>query len=259
MPTQSTSTVVSRFAVAASVAALSLSARAADITWENKTGDWTQDELWDGGAAPGPEDVVIFKSGEMTITNAVEFGQEFHIGKGGTGVLTIEATGSVTGSCYHVGRDGGNGTMIVDGGSVKATFPSDNWYGCFNIGYHWNKQPVQGLVQLNSGTIEANQVSVGRTPGAVGRLEISGGELIDSGDFIIGNDGLDEGSGNTSHGEVVVTGGKLLANAVRVANGSASTGSFLVEGGVVNSGGLNIATSGDAVGSVRITSTSAIP
>ena len=74
MPTQSSTTVASRLIVAATVAALSLSACAADITWEAKTGDWTQDELWDGGVAPGPEDTASFKSGEMTITNAVEFG-----------------------------------------------------------------------------------------------------------------------------------------------------------------------------------------
>ncbi|MBQ3808425.1 MAG: hypothetical protein II840_10775 [Kiritimatiellae bacterium] len=252
MPTQSSSTVVSRLAVAASVAALSLSARAAEITWENKTGDWTQDELWNGGVAPGPEDVVSFKSGEMTITNDVQFGDEFHIGKGGTGVLTIEATGSVTGGCYHVGRDGGNGTMIVDGGFVKATL--SDWYGSFNVG--WGDNSV-GLVQLKSGTIEPKHVAIGRSPSATGRLEISGGEFIagSSADFNIGHDGSnDKGVAN---GEVVVTGGRLLSSGggnLSVAAGKSSIGEVAIAGGVVeNSKGLRIGGASNAVGRITMT------
>ena len=251
MTTQSSSTVVSRLAVAASVAALSISARAADITWENKTGDWTQDELWNGGVAPGSEDVASFKSGEMSITNAVQFGDEFHIGKSGTGVLTIEPTGAVTGGCYHVGRDGGTGTMIVNGGSVKATKSSGNWYGCFNIAWGSNSK---GLVQLKSGTIEANHAAVGRSRAATGRLEISGGEFRALGDFNIGHDGIE--SGNVSRGEVVITGGRLLGSGgnINVASGSSSSGEMSIQGGVVeNSKQLRIGGSEKAVGRLTMT------
>ena len=252
MTTQSSSTVVSRLAVAASVAALSISARAADITWENKTGDWTQDELWNGGVAPGPEDIVSFKSGEMTITNAVEFGQEFHIGKQGAAVVTIGENAAITGGCYHVGRDpNGNGTMIVDGGSVKATGTS--WWGSFNAGYlSWGTN-ARGLVQLKSGTIEANHVAIGRSATATGRLEISGGEFKaeSSADFNIGHDN------DNAHGEVVITDGKLLASGggnLNVAAGKSSTGEVILEGGLVeNSKGLRIGGASNAVGRVTVT------
>ena len=91
--------------MAASIAALSLSATAADITWENKTGDWTQVELWNGGVAPGSEDVASFKSGEMSITNAVQLSREKVAGLVLWAAAAVLKDDAISGYCmfYHCG------------------------------------------------------------------------------------------------------------------------------------------------------------
>ena len=243
-----------RHAVLAATAAVATTMSVADSVWENQTGDWSSSELWTGDGAPDSEKKVSVRSGELTVFETAEFGAELFLAVGGgkTAVLTVGENGALVGGCYHVGRDGGNGTLVVNGGSVKTT--KNEWYGSFNVGWGDNST---GLVQLKSGTIEAHHVAIGRSPSSVGRLEISGGEFKaeQNHDFNIGNDGSN--SKGIARGEVVVTGGKLLASGgsnINVAAGGSSVGEITIQGGLVESSkGLRIGGSANAAGRVTMT------
>jgi len=157
------------------------------------------------------------------------------VGGGGTGFLTIENGGTVSGFAGFLGNEpGGMGTVTVGSGST--------WTLTQNVEVGRVAGTTGSLTIENGGTVNSAGFSVGGgsggRPGGTGTVIIETGGLLTSGSGTIGNQ---------SSGMVTVDGTWTDRGLLTV--GSGATGTLTVEnGGLVTSGGLT--TVGNASGTM---------
>lgn len=209
-----------------------------------------------------------------------------------------------TGGAYHLAPDGVGGDYWVDGGSNWNT--SGNWAAgvpdgtdTVNIDRPTVAPPIVGwtphnVVQVTNTTPQASIVNVGTASNnSLGQVQInndgrltvhdttnigqvqgsngvvtvaSGGELINNGNFIVGDAGTGthnvSGStettgkviiGNQSTGNGTVTVGGSMLNHDTLAVGENGTGRLIVSGSVETDGKVVIANQGNSTGSVLVT------
>ena len=171
---------------------------------------------------------MIFSGGSLTVAKSGNGTGELFMGQdaGHKSEITLDNGANWTLGAIHIGRDTGEGKLIIDGNSTL-TLNYPDWYGCINLG--WGSLGTKGTLILKSGSkIEANgYICAGRGVNTVGLLDIQGGTLTTTGSIGAGHE-------NNSTGTVqVATGATVNANEILIGNNAASTGYFNMAGGEV--------------------------
>ena len=186
MSTQSTSSIVSRLAVAASIAALSLSATAETRFWADSNGaseKFNRAESWD----PAP--------GSMESTA----GDTFVLNKGEDKIAVVEGGDDVTVGklCVGQGENNRGGRLDVTGGSLNVA-------GDFIVGDDTGASAASNIVRVTGSTVGAKKLYVGKS--GKGEFTLEGGSLVldsGNGDITLCDGANDEATVNFISGQVV--------------------------------------------------------
>jgi hypothetical protein len=197
------------------LAVMAGSALAADVVWTNAGTDglWTNPGNWSGGVPTlatsdkakvvklAPDDAHInagmtaectwlvigdnvsggvhMTGGAFNISGAGDSWSIIAYGPSDVGVFTMDGGTVTTNNRFYVGFQG-NGTVNMNGGTM-------NIGGTFGIGYGEGFTTARGYVYLNGGTINVTSTSgtnlnMSSPAGCLGKLDISGGTLVLTGD-----------------------------------------------------------------------------
>ncbi len=111
-----------RFALCAAVSLAAFALQAETVKWNGTSGNWSNGSIWEGGAAPGKEDIAFFRQNRGTVTidgdyevYAVQVQQH----PSSENPVTLAGTGSLvaTGSTFIVNT---SRRLIIDGPAVTA-------------------------------------------------------------------------------------------------------------------------------------------
>jgi len=216
-------------------------ARGDDTTWTAGSGNFTDIANWNNGS-PESKDWLINNGGtaELSVTffplggflgfdpgqsgnltvlnNGYLFGDtNLAVGRGGSGILTIEAGGRVNRKGLFIAAgDGSQGLVQIDGGELTLN-------DILHIGY----RGAGNLTLTGNGTITSNRTDIGGFNDATGSATITNGVLQNTGAIFVGVEGNGtlqvnpQGTVNSestyvgqtpgSAGLVTVSGGKLNA------------------------------------------------
>lgn len=232
--------------------------------------DWTVNTNWDGGVTPtiGGWTVNLAIGNTPIITTAVDnTGADSFVGTGGnTGVLDINAGGSIDSSTkwLFVGGDNGsagNGTMNVNTGG---SYTSDNQIRFGRSGGTGNLNVDGGTVSVSAldeggGTTTINISNGGTVAATAGNIRMPlGGGSMDSGSIsATGQIFIGGGAGNSSF---TMSGGSLTSGTwLPIGIGAGSVANLDVSGGSVDVSSANagsfttIGANNDAIGTVTMT------
>ena len=147
------------------------------------------------------------------------------LGSSGTAEVTLDQGGTLSAGSIHVGRDGGTGTLVLNGGNLALNAP--DWWGSLNIGWGDNSK---GTVRVERGTYAySGYTCVGRGNGSVGIFEMRGGVFNVDAWMGVGHEA-------NSTGVVVVAGGNLNVSTLSIGHEkSAAVGRVTVNGGELRS------------------------
>ena len=271
MPTQSSSTLVSRLAVAASVAALSLSVTADTYKWDNAGGDnrRANGENWylSGSdprehAAPtlevdceqGNGDTSVLHAGETFTAKSLYFGnygtpatvtvtngtftvaEDVTIGHYGANAQFNVFDGEVTVRRFVVGNWGShdNNTLNIYGGNVTLTGEGSPWPGTLVLGLQTESR---GDVLVKGGTVTVN-----------------GGVKVGFSNFTnIGGPSADNNSSITVDGGSLSASGTIAVADSDNADGNGSGRIYVKSGSLSTDSNLNISVTSNSWGQVDIT------
>ncbi len=204
-----------------SAVVLTVSAQAADLTWDNgaATGNWnTTDSNWSGSTwASGENAIFNTSTGAITLTEAISAGSFTF------GLPNANLTGSFSGSALSISgdllaqADGNNGP-----GGPNLAFSN-------NVTVTGDLKIARRVVEITGGTFTANRVL---SAGSWGRLLVSGGNVTIT-------NGIDDSINGGNTMSVVLFGGSLSTPFIKTTS-AGFTG--LPNDGVVLSGGTLIAT-----------------
>ena len=112
---------------------------------------------------------------------AVVFGS----GQSTEGELTVSDSGIVTANGLRAGRDGGKGTVVVDGGSIYVQYQgTENEASAIGVGEHGSDELSTlvvkggGKITLDGSSQNSPQFDIGRNEGAKGSVEVTGADSI---------------------------------------------------------------------------------
>lgn len=147
------------------------------------------------------------------------------LGSSGTAEVTLDQGGTLSAGSIHVGRDGGTGTLVLNGGNLALNAP--DWWGSLNVGWGDNSK---GTVRVERGTYACSGYTcVGRSNGSLGIFEMRGGVFNVDAYMGVGHDA-------NSTGVVVVDGGNLNVSNLSIGHEkSAAVGRVTVNGGELRS------------------------
>ncbi len=266
MPTQSSLSIVSRLAVAASIAALSLSATAEDYKWDNNGGDnrMANGDNWylSGSpadnrtrAVPAQSDHAEISSSAPAELNANESFSvaSMYVGRGGESdtnhpkVDLKDGTFTVAGNLM-LGHWGERSEMNILGGTVTLGSLSignlgSRFYNKFNVSGN-GAVTIQGELKLGTETKDAR-----------GEMTVSGGSVNVQGKVSVGNCNLSEvGGADAFKSTLSVSGGTMTAASMEVGNATSAGGQVTVSGnGVLTvSGDLSVGNAQGAVGYLTV-------
>jgi len=193
-------------------------------------------ELTLSGASSTLRGTVAVNGGRLNVTGTVNPGATFGtttVGSGAatSGALYVPAGGSYSSATYTIGANAtGVGSIVVSGGSLAATTAAitAGFASIGNGGY--------GGLFLSSGTVTTPRLETGATitPASVGVIQVSGGILTTTGDFILIRNG---------QGEFTTTGGSVLRSAPTASISLGETGinaTMNVAGGLVDNSGQTV-------------------
>jgi len=185
----------------------------------------------------GSDHWIFGSNGGIGIGNhsggAISINNEFWIGQaaGSTGTYNLSNTGSMTvNSWVAIGREGGNGTMNMTGGTFTKTgggnfIVGDNSQGLFNQsggalsinGELWVGQgggATNANYNLSAGSVSVNNwIAVGRN-GGTGTLTMTGGTLTKTGGGSMTIGGGGTGTVNASAGLIDIQSGNIYVGEV---------------------------------------------
>ena len=266
MPTQSSSSFVSRLAVAASAAALSLSATADNYKWDNNGGDnrMANGDNWylSGSpadnrtrAVPAQSDHAEISSSAPAELNANESFSvaSMYVGRGSESdtnhpkVDLKDGTFTVAGNLM-LGHWGERSEMNILGGTVTLGSLSignlgSRFYNKFNVSGN-GAVTIQGELKLGTETKDAR-----------GEMTVSGGSVNVQGKVSVGNCNLSEvGGADAFKSTLSVSGGTMTAASMEVGNATSAGGQVTVSGnGVLTvSGDLSVGNAQGAVGYLTV-------
>ena len=147
------------------------------------------------------------------------------LGSSGTAEVILDQGGTLSAGSIHVGRDGGTGTLVLNGGNLALNAP--DWWGSLNVGWGDNSK---GTVRVERGTYACSGYTcVGRSNSSLGIFEMRGGVFNVDAYMGVGHDA-------NSTGVVVVAGGNLNVSNLSVGHEkSAAVGRVTVNGGELRS------------------------
>lgn len=266
MPTQSSSSIVARLAVAVSAAALSLSATADTYKWDNNGGDnrMANGDNWylSGSpadnrtrAVPAQSDHAEISSSAPAELNANESFSvaSMYVGRGSESdtnhpkVDLKDGTFTVAGNLM-LGHWGERSEMNILGGTVTLGSLSignlgSRFYNKFNVSGN-GAVTIQGELKLGTETKDAR-----------GEMTVSGGSVNVQGKVSVGNCNLSEvGGADAFKSTLSVSGGTMTAASMEVGNATSAGGQVTVSGnGVLTvSGNLSVGNAQGAVGYLTV-------
>ena len=144
-------------------------------------------------------------------------------GSNGNGEVVLKEGGSISVGSLHIGRDGGTGSLVLDGGTLSLN--AGSWWGSINVA--WGTSST-GTLTVKSGTYSVPEyVCAGRTGNGV--FDMQGGTFRTDG-------WLSAGHESGSYGKIMVSGGTIKANTISVGHETAgAVGEMVVSGGDVYS------------------------
>ena len=177
-------------------------APAVTVNWTNASGDqnWFTASNWDIGVLPTLADTAIIKTlPGPTIANEGASSGIVRVGAGsGVGALTVDGGTLTTGTNLHMAQtQGSEGTLdmisgemnvgnnFIVGLSGSATLNMTS--GTVTVASDFriaNDSTAKGHVNLNGGTISANNFQMRPQPDAVGTMNIRAGTLTINGDML---------------------------------------------------------------------------
>lgn len=216
-------------------------AQAQNTTWTAGTGDFTTNANWSDGAAENKEwfinnggtaelSVTTFplggflgfdpgESGNLTIlNNGYLYGRtNLAVGRGGSGVLTVEAGGRVEREGLFVAAGtGSQGSVQINGGELTLS-------DILHIGY----RGVGSLTLTNTGTILSDKADIGGFDTATGTATITDGLWQNTTALFVGVDG---------NGTLTVNPlGRVVSESLYIGQATGSAGWVTVSGGNITS------------------------
>ncbi len=158
------------------VALLASNASAAQLDWTNGGGDndFANIANWSGGPFTAGDDYRIHMTGanraELGSDLAATTGSDLYVaahGVVGDGELLVTGGTNAFTNRMRVGRAGNTGTITVDGGSVSVPSSYSTWGDGGNA-----------FITMNGGTVNADRLTVGQSPGAwTADVDLTGGTL----------------------------------------------------------------------------------
>ncbi len=190
------------------------------------------------GAAKGSFQLT---GGKLNVTNKISLGERYTI-NGATeykseGSMTISGGTVTTPSITVANAEKSVGTVTVSGGTLKGTTT-------FNIG---NAANSTGTVTVSGGSLTTGTFNAGNAANSTGTVTVSNGE-INATTFVVGTNG--NGTLNMTGGSINATGEFILGRF------SGSTGVGLIDGGSVKVGSNLILASADTSSTASLTLTS---
>jgi autotransporter-associated beta strand protein len=196
--------------------------------------------------------LIEVDAGTVNANGAVTPG-DIRVGQGATGVGTVNiganSSVSMPGSWLTVGRQGGTGTLNVNGSIdtaklwVGGQWFDDNGTGTVNINTSSN-------ITANSTAFAAASIVLGQASGgsASGTINLTNGNVFANGELWVGAAGGASGTVNQYGGTVTSTRYFLIG-----VNGVGTTGTYNLYGGVVNaSTNYGVTSVGDQIGSTGV-------
>jgi outer membrane autotransporter protein len=257
-------------ATVALVAASTVSTRAQSEWTGRFSSNWFLSGNWIGGFPRQTDDANIntVTPNPTVISDPGALAQNLSVGPNGTGMLTIQAGGTLNTSSGTVGNlPGGLGTMTVTG-------PGSNWFNAGVVvvgGLGTGTLAIQdggtmnsaggslGLVAGSTGTVTVTGPGSGWSNGPSGGLNIGS---FGTGALTIANGGTvfnftaftaNIGNGAGSQGTVTVTGaGSSWINSSGVNIGNSGTGMLTIADNAVVAGPVTIATNAGSTGTLNI-------
>jgi len=179
------------------------------------------------------------QSGNLTVlNNGYLFGDtNLAVGRGGSGILTIEAGGRVNRKGLFVAAgDVSQGVVQIDGGELTLN-------DILHIGY----RGAGNLSLTGNGTITSNRTDIGGFNDATGSATITNGVLQNTGAIFVGVEG---------NGTLVVDPlGRVASESLYIGHSTGGTGSVTVSGGNVTLTGSNSTLAAGVSGNGNLTVT----
>ncbi|HXI83470.1 MAG TPA: thrombospondin type 3 repeat-containing protein [Verrucomicrobiae bacterium] len=197
----------------------------------------------------GSKGTVLMSGGQLTVTNAE------YVGYGsGQGIFTMTG-GTNTTPLLDIGN-GGTGTVSVAGGQFNVTYPQNpnaGSSGRIDVGDY-----TLGQLIVSGGSVLANYIAIAN-PTGTGTVWVTGGQLVVTNNSNLSSSGpggfIDIFGGGS--GQMIVSNGTVIANAVRVAtNGTAFfsvVGGNVIVGDQTLTNGFRVGTSVGSTGIVNFT------
>ena len=218
-----------------------------DLFWNGSA-----EATWGTGFGTGDGNYVLNSANDVTVNFDtsysiasgvwVESGSYTVTFKGASTEVGLEMTGSATnmwGGGFHVGGWGGNGNLIIDGGSY--TIPNALFVPVERKGD--KDDPVSATFELKDGVVSAGALVLGREVTCEGTATLSGGILETSQVYVDGGSGTLMFGGGTLKASA---GGTLIASGMTVTVGA--------NGGTIDTNGkaVTIASAITGTGTLRI-------
>ena len=187
--------------------------------------------------------VVVQSGGAISVNNELSIGNE---NAGASGTYTLSGSGSLdVANEVVVGREGGTGTLNVDGGTITTTGNGNMYIGRrngtgtlnqtagvisvikeFGVGTRDGDQGGAGTYNLSGGSLAAtNTIFIGKELGSSGTMTMTGGTMSTSDKLQIGH--------NQATGVVTQSGGVVtVQNEVHIGNetSASSVGTYTLSG-----------------------------
>ncbi len=189
----------------------------------NQTGGaYTTGGFWVGREGATGTWTVSGASTQLTSTGEVYVGG----GSGSIGTLQINAGTIALNNWVNVGRDGGDGSLEMTGGTMTVERALRIGFGVGGFG----TLTMSGGAQISAGTVSEFVVIGGNKGDGAATVTGTGTSLSSAGEFYVGND-------EDSIGELTVSGGTVSSNSWFGIGRNGSTGTLTINGtGVVNQG-----------------------
>ncbi len=185
-------------------------------------GAYTTGGFWVGREGATGTWTVSGASTQLTSTGEVYVGG----GSGSTGTLQINAGTVALNNWVNVGRDGGDGTLEMTGGSMTVERALRIGFGTNGFG----TLTMSGGAKISAGTVSEFVVIGGNQGDGAATVTDSGTSLSSAGEFYVGND-------TGSLGQLTVSGGTVSSGSWFGIGRNGSTGTLTINGtGVVNQG-----------------------